>query len=335
MSEKLTTIPLESECVSWEGAISIEKGDGWLMPWRIPVEQKDLFPPKTLQDRAACPAGVRLSFCSDTDVVEMDVEPLPAGNNIDCVCEGEICSTVAFEQGQTEIVFEGLPAKVKRIEIYLSHVVPTQVRSIRLRDGASLSPISDTRKRWITYGSSISHCGAAASPAQTWPALAARSQDVHLTCLGYGGNCHAEPMIARMIRDLPADFISLKMGINILGSGSLNPRTFQAAIIGFVQIVREKHADIPMAVISPIISPPREETENVVGLNLQKMRAEIEDAVKKMRAHGDEKLFYVNGLDIMGPDEAHHLPDALHPDAEGYRVMAKNFEQVVFSRVQM
>jgi len=288
-----------------------------------------------MQDRASTPAGVRLSFCSDAPSVMLDTEPFRAAGNIDCLCDGEIVSTVDFKEGQTQIVFDGLPGKAKRIEIYLPHVVPTRVRNIIIRAGASLLPINDRRKRWITYGSSITHCGAAASPSQTWPALAARSQDVHLTCLGYGGNCHAEPMIARMIRDLPADFISLKLGINIQGSGSLNPRTFQAAIIGFVQIVREKHPDIPMAVISPIISPPREETDNAVGLSLQKIRREIEDAVGKMQAHGDENLFYVNGLDIMGPDETHHLPDALHPDAEGYRVMAQRFERAVFSQVTL
>jgi len=30
---------------------------------------------------------------------------------------------------------------------------------------------------------------------------------------------------------------------NIYGNGSLNPRTFRPAIIGFVQILREKHTD--------------------------------------------------------------------------------------------
>ena len=67
-------------------------------------------------------------------------------------------------------------------------------------------------------------------------------------------------MIARMIRDLPADFLSMKVGINIQGGNTLNERTFRAAIIGFVQIVREKHPDTPFAVISPIYSPPRETT---------------------------------------------------------------------------
>ena len=104
-----------------------------------------------------------------------------------------------------------------------------------------------------------------------------------LTCLGYGGNCHLEPMIARMIRELPADFLSMKVGINIYGSDSLNVRTFQSAIIGFVKIVREKHPDTPFVVISPIFSPPRETTPNAVGFTLEDMRQEVAEAVQVLR----------------------------------------------------
>ena len=79
-------------------------------------------------------------------------------------------------------------------------------------------------------------------------------------------------MVARMMRDMPADFLSMKVGINIYGSGSLSERTFQSAIIGFVQIVREKHPETPFVVISPIFSSFRETTRNAVGFTLEDMR---------------------------------------------------------------
>ena len=139
-------------------------------------------------------------------------------------------------------------------------------------------------------------------------------------------------MIARMMRELPADFLSMKVGINIYGSDSLSPRTFQAAIIGFVHIVREKHPDTPFVVISPIFSPPRETTLNAVGFTLADMREEVAEAVQVMKSRGDCNLHYVNGLELFGADLAHLLPDDLHPDAEGYKIMGKNFAQKVGSK---
>ena len=47
-------------------------------------------------------------------------------------------------------------------------------------------------------------------------------------------------------------------------------------------------------------------------------------AVEKLRASGDENIYYIDGLNILSSDSEHLLPDDLHPDNEGYGVMAKN-----------
>ncbi|MBM2827335.1 MAG: family lipase [Dehalococcoidia bacterium] len=136
-----------------------------------------------------------------------------------------------------------------------------------------------------------------------------------------------------MMRDLPADFISMCVGINIYGQGSLGPRTFGPAIIGFVQILRERHPDTPLAVMSPIYSPPRETTPNVVGFTLRAMREEVAEAVAALQACGDHNIHYVDGLEVFGPELGHLLPDELHPNAEGYKIMGNNFLEKVVARV--
>ena len=35
--------------LTWQGAISLQHIDGWVMPWRIPYEDRNLFPPDALQ----------------------------------------------------------------------------------------------------------------------------------------------------------------------------------------------------------------------------------------------------------------------------------------------
>ena len=136
-----------------------------------------------------------------------------------------------------------------------------------------------------------------------------------------------------MIRDLPADFLSMKVGINIYGSASLNVRTLIPAVIGFVHIIREKHPDTPFAIISPIYSPPRESTPNAVGLTLSGMRKEIAGAVEAIKDRGDRNIHYIDGLDLFGPNLAALLPDELHPNAEGYKIMGQNFADKVANTV--
>jgi hypothetical protein len=57
-----------------------------------------------------------------------------------------------------------------------------------------------------------------------------RARGWDLTCLGYGGQRHLDPLIACTIRDRYADLISMCVGINIYGQGSLNVRTFLPAV---------------------------------------------------------------------------------------------------------
>ena len=316
--------------LTWQGTISFNDTKNWRMPWRIPYEQLALFPPDALRERAAMPAGVRISCYSDTEFIEGLVEPSEEASSIDLYCDGEFSGSVEYA-GQNSFRFDSLPAGEKLLELWLPQHAEFRLRGIEFSDGATISPFEDSRPKWVTYGSSITHCRTAESPSLTWPAIASRNHELNLTCLGYGGNCHLEPMIARMIREMPADFLSMKVGINIYGSGSLSPRTFQSAIIGFVQIVREKHPDTPFVVISPIFSPPRETSKNAVEFTLEEMRQEVAEAVLTMRAQGDTNLHYISGLELFGQDLAHLLPDDLHPDAEGYKIMGQNFVDKVAS----
>jgi hypothetical protein len=236
-------------------------------------------------------------------------------------------------EGRDSFRFDGLPSGQKLVELWLPQHGEFRLRGLELSDGASIEPFDDTRPKWIAYGSSITHCRTAESPSQTWPGVATRRLGFNLTCLGYGGNCHLEPMVARMIRELPADYISMKVGINVYNATSLGPRAFMPAVIGFVHILREKHVDTPIAVISPIFSPPRETTENAVGFTLSAIRAEVGEAVEIMKARGDANLHYINGLELFGSDLAGLLPDDLHPNSEGYKLMGQNFAERVGSGI--
>ncbi len=313
--------------LTWSGALSLESGDGWAMPWRIPHSQAALFYPG-LVERAAMPAGVRIAFRSDTTSLAGQIVPFPEMPPIDLYCDGVFLGSAELD-GRSDFRFVGLPSGEKVIELWLPQFGEFRLRELTVDADASLTPFQDERPRWITYGSSITQCRTASSPSHTWPAIVAREGGYNLTALGYGGQCHLDPMIARMMRDMPADFLSICVGINIYGSGSLNERSFRQAIIGFVQLLREGHPETPLAVLSPIHAVHRETEVNAAGFTIQAMREEVEKAVAVLQSQGDGHIHYVNGLDIFGAESAHLLPDDLHPNAEGYELMGRNFSQKV------
>ena len=219
-------------------------------------------------------------------------------------------------------------------EVWLPHTSPIEVTGLAVSPGRSCEPAADARPKWITYGSSLTHCRRAHSPARTWPAIVARRRRWHLTSLGFGGNCCLEPMLGIAIRDLPADFISLKLGINCINNGALSARTFKAAVIGLVQIIRERHPDTPLALISPIGFPPHETRPNLVGYTIGGMRDDIEDACDRLSRRGDGNLYHFNGLELFSLDEiAQYAEDQCHPDADGIELMAEHFLQRGTARI--
>jgi len=319
-----------------EGAISFEKQGGLIKPWRLPFQQIKLFAPsEELRQRAEEPAGIRLRFRTDSTTITLFIVPVETeeARIFDIVVNGNLHESKKLEKGQSSITFSKLSKGIKIIEVWLSQKYPVTLNYLMIDESSTLEPIKDKRINWITYGSSITHCKTAHSPSRTWPAIVARKHNFNLTCLGYGGNCHIEPMIAMMIRDLPADIVTLKIGINVMGHLSLSPRTFKPAIIGFVKIIREKLSNIPIFVISPISSPPRETVLNSVGFFLEKIRTEIEEAVTIMKSYGDDNIYYISGLELFDKDLADkYLPDLLHPNGEGYEIIGANFSNKIISK---
>ena len=329
--------PLQPEF--FQGHLSLERGDGWVKPWRLPHDRRALFPSPddALMAKAENASGVRLRFATASGTLALRFLPLdegpPAGGRehycFDATVDGELAATAAALPGAEEAVLRGLPEGDKVVEVWLPQEIPVSLRGLA-SDGAPCTAAADERPRWITYGSSLTHCTRAHGPARIWPAIVARRNGLHLTSLGFGGQCHLDAQVGMVIAGQPADLITLKLGINCMPGASFNARTFPAAVIGLVGIIRAAHPDIPVGLVSPIGYPPHETRPNAVGYSISDMREAIADAGDRLAAMGDRNLYCFDGLDLFGLELiARYAEDECHPDADGIEVMGDNFDRVV------
>ncbi|WP_370092815.1 GDSL-type esterase/lipase family protein [Streptacidiphilus sp. MAP12-20] len=305
------------------------------MPWRLPVADLDLHH-RDLVLPAMCPSGVRIRVRTASTRLLLDAVSvqLQGGPVFEAWCDlsvdGELVRSTAL--GVAGVVFGGLPAEVKDIEIALPILPAVRLRGLRALDGETLLPLPDARPCWSVYGSSISH-GFAATPTRTWPATAARLMGRNLTNLGYGGACLLDPLVGRMLANRPADFITLELGINVYNSAALRERTFLPAVHGLLAEIRSRQPEVPVTVLGPVFGGERE-TELTDGmseafgdLTLDQLREQLHDAVELHRKRGDTALTWIDGRDLCSAADAARgvLPDGLHPDAEHQQEMGRRY----------
>ncbi|MFC6160048.1 GDSL-type esterase/lipase family protein [Kribbella jiaozuonensis] len=316
--------------MTWTGFRHHEPdADGWTTFWRLDPRGQDFRltewtgrPHRQgdhLWARAATPAGVRGAWHTAATSVQLDIRAALGIYNriapVDVLLNGVLHRRCEVGDGEQQLTVD-LPGREAEVEIWLPQAGAIAIREPRF-DGAA-EELAPTGPRWITYGSSITQCSGAYGPSETWPAVVARRHGWDGVNLGFGGECHLDPVAARTIRDLPADLISLCLGINIHGGETFNGRTLPGQVEAFVATVRQGHPETPLAVITPLPAPNREGTPNAVGLTLDDVRRLVE-----LGARNDPAVEVIDGRDLLTADEARALyADDVHPGPEGYLLIA-------------
>lgn len=371
---RLTPADLTAGAVTFIGALDFDHRTHGISPRRLPAWTRPQVP-QMMDVMVRMPAGVRLAFTTDsttlaltaltTTMVTPPRAPRPVVFDLDTGHSIESASDTAgnriimnpaspqdyrLERGQPLTAQFDLGPGTKTCELWLPHNAFVELRELAIDDGAHIEAAQPTAPRWVHYGSSISHCMEAEQPTGTWPAVAARQAGMTLYGLGFGGQCHLDQFVARTIRDMDVDVISIKTGINVVNGDSMRERTFVPALHGFLDTIREGQPDTPIILISPIFCPSAEDNPgptvpNAAGkfitlrgheeiqtgcLTLKRIREIIADVVETRRQAGDTHLGYVNGLDLFGEADAGDLPDDLHPNPGGYRRMGERFAERVF-----
>lgn len=313
----------------WHGAVTVEDlPDGGVRPWRVP-HPDPRFDIGLVHD--GTPAGVRLVASTTATALAITVrvevsDPCP----VDVVIDGTVQARLRLEPSDDQWGREGLaqvsvraelPAGDKRVEIWLPQYGCTGVLAVSF--DADAFPVEPTGPRWITYGSSITMCRQADGPATAWPSRVALRSGYDLLNLGYAGQALMDPPIARLIRDTPADLISLCLGINVQAQGSHTARSLLPAVMGFVETVLDGHPEVPVLAISPLSVRPERDVPGASGLTVSAIRDIVTDALTRVIEHRPAPhLRLVDGRTILGPDELDLLADTVHPTDAGCAVIA-------------
>lgn len=364
------------------GHLELMAVPGGVRPLRLPRRWWTQFPPAggVLETVVSQPSGVRLLLATTATRVSLLVrctEMLTEGNpgavnsfvatvgsdvvavaapvvtaRLDTHLDGS-APTLVESGDPVEAVLDGLPAGQKELTIWLPQAMTVDLLSISA--DAPIEPILARGRVWLHHGSSISHCAAPARPTSTWPVVAAGLSGLQLINLGYAGNCMLDPFVAAAMADTPADVITLKVGVNIVGGRSFDQRTFVPALHGFLDRIRVGHPDTPIVVISSILWDGSEDrpgpsdaifddghlhcftagdpADIAKGALTMPIAREQTAFVVESRAALGEPIHYLDGLALYGSADAvtSPLPDTLHPDAPIYEEMGRRFARLVFS----
>ncbi|MFJ9348510.1 GDSL-type esterase/lipase family protein [Streptomyces sp. NPDC101237] len=317
---------------------------------RATTVELDTLPTKRVHQGFPAPADGVYDLVADGRLTAQATVP---GGNVYTVTDMFTQSAELTQGPPGTARFTGLPAGDKDVEIWLPHTEITEL--VALRTDAPVERAPDRGRRvWMHHGSSISHGSNATHPTATWPALAAAQGQVELVNLGFGGSALLDPFTARAMRDTPADLISVKIGINIVNADAMRLRAFTPAVHGFLDTLREGHPHTPLLVVSALLCPVQEDTpgplapdfdggtlrfratgdpaERAAGrLTLGVVRAELARIVAE-RAADDPNLHHLDGRELYGEREYEKfpLPDEVHPDPAGHRIIAEHFGRLVF-----
>ena len=162
------------------------------------------------------------------------------------------------------------------------------------------------KKPILFYGSSITQGGCASRPGMMYSSLLCRALDAELISLGFSGSAKGEPAMAEAIAELDLAAFVYDYDYN-----APNPEHLAKTHEKFFQIIRAKHPDLPVVILSKINGPTSRDTIKRRDI----IRKTYENAVAK----GDKNVYFLDGCKFFGDVDRYECTvDGTHPNDLGF-----------------
>jgi lysophospholipase L1-like esterase len=158
----------------------------------------------------------------------------------------------------------------------------------------------------VIYGTSITQGGCVARPGMAYSNILSRRLDAAFVNLGFSGNGRGEPALAHLINQISG------VTLIILDYEANANETIVNTLGPFVDILREKHPDTPILIMSKI-----RYTSATAGSPAHQLLMENRDfqrtLVEKRNTAGDYNIFFLDGSTVLGEDYSECTVDGSHP----------------------
>lgn len=310
---------------------------------RLPLASGGVLPP-AVDTLAYCTAGGQIRFRTDSSRLVIRVRlagpanmyhmPATGQCGVDCYLgepgEQSYITTAKFKPTESEYESQFYQWDTKKdVAVTLNMPLYQGVEEVWIgvdQDAViSAAPAYASRKPVIIYGTSITQGGCASRPGMAYTNILSRMIPVEFVNLGFSGNGKGEPELAQIMSEIedPALFVLDYEG-NTGEAGSI-ARTLPA----FIQILRERHPEVPILVVSRICTAEDQFYMERRELNDRRRRIQIEN-VEQRRAEGDLNIHFADGFKLLGDEFIHDCTvDGTHPTDLGFLRMAQSLAPII------
>ncbi|MEA3462184.1 MAG: SGNH/GDSL hydrolase family protein, partial [Bacteroidota bacterium] len=166
----------------------------------------------------------------------------------------------------------------------------------------------------VIYGTSITQGGCVARPGMAYSNILSRLLDVQFVNLGFSGNGRGEPALAHLINEIP------DTRMMVLDYEANASKTIVNTLGPFVDILREKHPDLPILIMSKIryASATAGSPGYKDWIHLRDFQRNL---VEERKTAGDKNIYFLDGSTMLGDDYDECTVDGVHPtDLGSFRI---------------
>ena len=287
-------------------------------------------------DLARCPAGVFLSFTTDSTNISVRMALANLEQMSHMPASGMAGAELFFRDGSAwipaavaippkdetafscSLVEAGRPQE-REYRLYFPLYKEVESLAIGLDPGARVapSPAPGVSRPVFFYGTSITQGGCSSTAGADFVSTLGRMLDTEVINFGFSGNGKGEPGMARLIREIDAEMFVLDFAANA------DVTTLDSVLPDFIGLLREVRPATPCVLLgNPSYNQrlwnPR------VHARLDLSRDIFMQTYLDRKNGGDRNVYFIDGDAILPAGVSGAYVDGVHPTSHGFALMAEN-----------